>query len=198
MKNRASVFLKQIVSVLGSLIKAKTMAVKSKTNAMKARLIIFGLLRNKKVLFPELSHKIQSLLGHDKRGGTKDNDDENRAIVIYNSMANEAPPNSCRTLAVVDGGYDANDDYSDDDADDDDDDKYPDLTHSLFDELEFDDGSGSVVDLVRNSREDASNFNLEDEIDHVADVFIRRFRRQMQLQKQESFKRYKEMLDRSL
>ncbi|KAJ8633989.1 hypothetical protein MRB53_027325 [Persea americana] len=191
MKNKASVFLKQIISALGSLIKAKSIAVKSKTNAMKARIIIFGLLKNKKVLLPALSHKIHALLGHVKRGGEGgDDDDENKKIVVCDSMADEAPSNACRTLAVIDDG----DNYNDGEEDDD---KYPDLTHSLFDELEFDDGSGSVVDLVRKSREDGSDFNLEDEIDHVADVFIRRFHRQMKMQKQESFKRYKEMLDRS-
>ena len=36
----------------------------------------------------------------------------------------------------------------------------------------------------------------EDEIDRVADVFIRRFHDQMKLQKLESFKRFCEMLER--
>ncbi|RWR86899.1 DUF761 domain-containing protein [Cinnamomum micranthum f. kanehirae] len=198
MKSKASVLLKQIISALGSLIRAKSIAVKSKTNAMKARIIIFGLLKNKKVLLPALSHKIHALLGHVKRGGEGGNDDdENKAIVVYNSMADEAPSNPCHTLAVINDGDNYNDGEEEDDDDDDDDDKYPDLTHSLFDELEFDDGSGSVVDLVRKSREDGSDFILEDEIDHVADVFIWRFHRQMKMQKQESLKRYKEMLDRS-
>jgi len=39
-------------------------------------------------------------------------------------------------------------------------------------------------------------FRLEDEIDRVADVFIRRFHEQMMLQKLESFKRFCEMLER--
>jgi hypothetical protein len=39
-------------------------------------------------------------------------------------------------------------------------------------------------------------FRLEDEIDRVADVFIRRFHDQMKLQKLESFKRFCEMLER--
>jgi hypothetical protein len=39
-------------------------------------------------------------------------------------------------------------------------------------------------------------FRLEDEIDRVADVFIRRFHEQMKLQKLESFKRFCEMLER--
>ncbi|XP_058092837.1 uncharacterized protein LOC131239248 [Magnolia sinica] len=238
MKNKASVLLKQIVSIISSLIKAKSMALKSKTNAMKARIIIFGLLRNKKALFPEISQKIHALLGHNKRHVSSEGVDESRetdkaifgmlrskkflfpeishkfhallghskrhvssegvdeagdadmAIVVYNAMTNEGPPDPCYTLSVVD------DIDGDSDSDDD---RYPDLTHSLFDELEFDDGSKSVIDLVRDAREDGgSDFNLEDEIDHVADVFIRRMKRQMQMQKQDSLKRYNDMLDRSM
>ncbi|XP_077228111.1 uncharacterized protein LOC143861100 [Tasmannia lanceolata] len=184
MKNGASTFLKRVISVVGSLVKAKSVAVKSKTSAMKARLIIFGLLRSKKLLLPAISQKIHELLGQDKQEG-----DPNNAIVVYNALVNEAEPNSyCMELVAVDDNLD------------DDDDRYPDLTHSLFDELEFDNGSESVIDLVKHNRErvgDTSEFSLEDEIDHVADVFIRRFKRQMQMQKQESFKRYQDMLDRS-
>lgn len=50
------------------------------------------------------------------------------------------------------------------------------------------DGTGSVIDLVKNSREDNSDFNLEDEINLIADVYIRRFHKMMRMQKQESFK----------
>ncbi|KAG9447336.1 hypothetical protein H6P81_013464 [Aristolochia fimbriata] len=195
MKTKASTFLKQIVSVVTSLIKAKSMAVKNKTNAMRARLIILGLLKNKKVLLPSISHKIHALLGHDKGVVGKEkvdeeygNDDQRKALIVYDAKPNAAPSGGyCTELALLDYG-----------DDEDEDDKYPDLTHSLFDELEFDNGTESVIDLVKSCREDASDFRLEDEIDHVADVFIRRFHKRMRMQKLESFKRYKEMLDRSL
>eukprot|EP00268_Persea_americana_P054266 TRINITY_DN61998_c0_g1_i1.p1 TRINITY_DN61998_c0_g1~~TRINITY_DN61998_c0_g1_i1.p1 ORF type:complete len:191 (+),score=44.15 TRINITY_DN61998_c0_g1_i1:130-702(+) len=190
MKKGASVFLKQVVSLLGSLAKAKSLALKGKTNATKARLVLLGFLRNKKLLLPSISHKIHALLGHESHdkgeGNSSDHGDQNKGILIYNAVANDAPSDPCFTLPVMDG--DAVDD----------DDKYPDLTHSLFDELEFDNGSESVIDLVRNSREDGSDFNLEEEIDHVADVFIRRFHKQMKMQKLDSFKRYLDMLDRSV
>ena len=78
-----------------------------------------------------------------------------------------------------------------------DDDKYPDLTHSLFDEDDEDDG-GSIIDMVKNSKEnEGKDFKLEDDIDHVADLFIKRFRRQILLQKLDSFKRIQELLGRS-
>ncbi|XP_068666604.1 uncharacterized protein [Aristolochia californica] len=186
MKIKASTFLKQILTVVTSLIKAKSMTVKNKTNSMRARLIVFGLLKNKKVFLPAFSHKIHALLGNDKSDKKEKDEDLSKALVVYDVKPNEAPSgNYCTEFALVD-------------EDDDDDDKYPDLTHSLFDELEFDTGTESVVDLVKSCRKDASDFSLEDEIDHVADVFIRRFHKRMQMQKQESFKRYKEMLDRSV
>ncbi|KAI6686778.1 hypothetical protein NL676_032691 [Syzygium grande] len=51
--------------------------------------------------------------------------------------------------------------------------KYPDLRHSLFDEEEDDvDLGGSVIDLVKNAKEEGDEFCLEDEVDHVADLFI--------------------------
>ncbi|KAG1331634.1 hypothetical protein COCNU_02G016020 [Cocos nucifera] len=190
MKNKASNFLKQVFSLIVNMVKAKSMAVKSKTSAMKSRLLIFGLLRHKKLLMSAINHKIHALMGQEKGGETPTNtEDYSKAIVLYNAGENEATPSTTRTEAV-------NRD------DDDDDDDYPDLTHSLFDDEDDDDGlgdaTGSVIDLVRNSKEDGSEFILEDEIDHVADVFIRRFHRQMRMQKLESFKRYQEMLERSV
>ncbi|PKA60241.1 hypothetical protein AXF42_Ash008300 [Apostasia shenzhenica] len=46
--------------------------------------------------------------------------------------------------------------------------------------------------------EDDEGSELEDEIDRAAEVFIERFRRQMMMQKQESFRRYQEMLARGV
>ncbi|KAK1295001.1 hypothetical protein QJS10_CPA16g00762 [Acorus calamus] len=178
MKNRASVFLKQIVSTLISIVKSKSMAMKSKTSEVKTRLIIFGLLRNKKLLMTTISHKLQALTGHHHH---------EKRVVLYNSATAAALTETSGYCLV--------------NCADDDDDEYPDLTHTLFDEGgdidDDDDGDGSAIDYVRNTREDSKEFSLEDEIDHVADVFIRRFHKQMRLQKQESFKRYQEMLDRS-
>lgn len=183
MKKKPSSFLKQIFSFLTTIIKAKTMAMKSKTSAIKARLLIFNLLRNKKVLMSAINHKIHAIMGENYC----------KAIVLYNNAAKKVSTNISRM---------EDDELNEEDEEDD----YPDLRHSLF-ELEDEDededdelvnGAGSVIDFVRNSREDGNGFCLEDEIDHVADVFIRRFHRQMRIQKQESFKRYREMLARGV
>lgn len=180
MKNKVSALVKRMVSVLSSVAKAKSMAIKSKTNAVKARLIMFSLMKNKKVLMDSLSQKVHSLLQgqhagddeHDEDGG-----DESKAIILYNT---EPSALQCHTLLAAD----------EDDA------KYPDLRHCLFDDdLQH---GGSVIDMVRNSKEEGVNFRLEDEIDHVADLFINRFHKQMRMQKLESFKRLQEMLERSV
>lgn len=190
MKNKASSLVKKIMAAVTALIKARHVAVKRKAMTMKDRLLIFGLLRSKKMFLPGVSSKIHALIAHVK-GEHHGAEDLNKAIVPYDPMACVAPTDQVYTgLALVDG--------EEDDYEEDDDDKYPDLTHCLFDELEFDNGTESVIDLVKNSREDASNFNLEDEIDHVADVFIKRFHRRLQMQKQDSFKWYMEMLNRSV
>ncbi|KAL6899876.1 hypothetical protein ACP4OV_006534 [Aristida adscensionis] len=55
----------------------------------------------------------------------------------------------------------------------------------------------SATELARGAAEGGgAEFRLEDEIDRVADVFIRRFHDQMKLQKLESFKRFCEMIER--
>jgi len=142
-----------------------------------------------------LSDKFHAVWGHDSQ--SKDNDclledgsDQSKAIVLYNNLRNPS-----ETLAVEEQEQEGYEgcyyNYGIDDGDDDD--KYPDLTHTLFDSEDLDLG-GSVIDLVKNSKEEeGKEFKLEDEIDFAADLFIMKFRRQMVLQKQESFKRKREM-----
>ena len=205
MKNRASVLIKQIIAALSSMAKSKTLALKFKTHRIKAKLIIFSLIRSKKFLMSSISQKLQSFLPHHHHHHShshhkqedcllNDNDQSNEAIVVYNDNAQsyQSLVNPSETQVVEDrheedeyGNYCSYDDE-----------KYPDLTHCLFDSegLDFD---GSVIDLVKNAKEEAGEeFKLEDEIDHVADLFIRKFRRQIILQKQESIKRFQEMLQR--
>ncbi|KAK3021095.1 hypothetical protein RJ639_045479 [Escallonia herrerae] len=193
MKNGASIF-KRIISVLSSIANAKSVAaIKGKTDALKARLIMLSLLQNKKLphLRTAISHKIHAILGRQHGKGGDDHDDDDgtkgsKAIVIYNHLANESLQRSSSTDTYY---YYYNDE---------DDDKYPDLRHLLFaEEEELGDPNGSAIDMVKNSTEEhGGNFSLEDEIDQVADLFIKKFHKRMRLQKLESFKRRRDMLDR--
>ncbi|OMO98521.1 hypothetical protein CCACVL1_04201 [Corchorus capsularis] len=195
--------------------KAKTLALKSKTKAIKTRLVIFSLLQNKKLLMTSISQKLNALMGHthnndhdtklqleDDVAGDGSEEQQRQAIVLYNRKnamwvpSTSAPPQTAdETTAEIQMALQAEDEEEED--------KYPDLTHSLFEseEMEFEQNpGGSVIDIVKHSKEDkGEEFRLEDEIDRVADLFIRRFHRQMRLQKQLSLKRHHdEMLETSV
>ncbi|CAH8363129.1 unnamed protein product [Eruca vesicaria subsp. sativa] len=156
------------------------------TSAFKTRLLMLSLVKDKKLGFRSISNKIHNLLGHadqDQDNG-HNNQDESKAIILYNNGVSTVPNHE---------SYDVQEEGND---------KSPDMTHTLFEgeedfeELEKCQGS-SVIDMVRSSKEEeGESFKLEDEIDHVADLFISRFHKQMKLQKLLSFKRYQEMLAR--
>ncbi|KAJ4900841.1 Uncharacterized protein Rs2_14792 [Raphanus sativus] len=159
--------------------------IKQITSAFKTRLLMLSLVKDKKLGFRSISNKIHNLLGHADQGQDTDHDqDESKAIILYN--------NGVSTVANHES-YDVQEEGNE---------KYPDMTHKLFegeeDFEELDECQGSsVIDMVRSSKEEeGASFKLEDEIDHVADLFISRFHKQMKLQKLLSFKRYQEMLAR--
>lgn len=201
MKNKASLFVKHIVSVLSSIAKSKSATIRSKSSAARARLLLLAFV-NKKAVLDSLSNKINRFLGHG-RGSSDDEDnaievvDESKAIVHHAARADGA----CSSSMTHGAGNAADgENYSEED-----DEKYPDLRHSLFDEGgsdcdddDDDDPGRSVIDIVKDSKEGGEGFSLEDEIDHVADLFIKRFHRQVRLQKLESFKRLQAMLARSM
>ncbi|KAL3329219.1 hypothetical protein AABB24_036358 [Solanum stoloniferum] len=198
MKNNSAIkFLKHVMSVLTTIAKSKSTAIKSKTEAIKAKLMVLSLLKSKKLSLSGLgtkaiSHKIHSLLGH--KDQDQDHEDENsKAIVLYNHAPEVGEDflhyQHNEEILLLSNGE--NYDY---------DDKYPDLTHSLFSEEDeyLGDPNASAIDMVRNFKEEeGEKFVLEDDIDNVADLFIKKFHRRMRLQKLESFKRYQEMLQRS-
>ena len=201
MKTKASSFFKQMVSAIVAAVKAKSTAVRVKTSALKTRLLIFGILRNKKLLMAAINHKIDAIMGQQQQQEEEeqagkdplvDGDDGKKAIVLYTapsfSFSAELGAHEVEAAAREQEEQDS-DDY---------------MTHSLFaEEDELVSAPGSVIDVMRDARDrereaagGGAEFRLEDEIDHVADVFIRRIHRQLKLQKLDSFKRFCEMLER--
>ncbi|CAN6876529.1 unnamed protein product, partial [Brassica oleracea] len=176
--------LLKLIAITKKKMKKVKAFMKQITSAFKTRLLMLSLVRDKKLGFRSISNKIHNLLGHAAQDQDNDHDqDESKAIILYN--------NGVSTVANRES-YDVQEEN----------DKYPDMTHKLFEgeedfeELEECQGS-SVIDMVRSSKEEeGGSFKLEDEIDHVADLFISRFHKQMKLQKLLSFKRYQEMLAR--
>jgi hypothetical protein len=194
MKSKASTFLKTMLSTIVAVVKAKSTAVRAKTSTLKTRLLVLGVLRNKKLLVSAINHKIHAIMGghhDDVHGGASASreEDSKMAIVPYT-----AP--SYVTERDVDTAQEEEEEEGSDD-------EY--LTHSLFrgeddDDDELVNAPGSVIDVVRDAKEkegDGAEFRLEDEIDHVADVFIRRIQKQLKLEKLESFKRFCEMMERN-
>ncbi|KAG5521701.1 hypothetical protein RHGRI_034056 [Rhododendron griersonianum] len=194
--------------------KVKSMAIGDKTNALKARLVVLSLLKNKKFSLGSIPEKIHAILGQQDRKRGDEDDDQSKlsnAIIRYNA----SEPSSAKSTQM--GGGDDDRDYYSYYYNDSNDrfeldsghgNKYLELTQSLFkrededeDELDLGDPNGSVIDLVRNNKEarggvNHEDFKLEDEINQVADLFILKFHKRMRLQKLESFKRYQEMLQR--
>lgn len=219
-KKVCAALVKQIIGAVSSMGKGKTLeALKRKTRAIKARIIIFSLLSNNKlVMITSISHKLHALFGHsddsdhqqleeeeddDDDGINQDHQYQNSSSIINNdhsiilmssheSQSHLQQPRPVHDNNIISTPTDHHDyDYittSEDHVVVNDAEKYPDLTHSQFDS--DDDQFGSVIDIVKNSKQEAGQeFSLEEDIDHVADLFIRRFHRQIRIQKQHSFKR---------
>ncbi|KAF7008940.1 hypothetical protein CFC21_023583 [Triticum aestivum] len=190
MKTKASTFFKQMLSTIVAVVKAKSTTVRAKTSTLKTRLLVLGILRNRKLLVSAINHKIHAIMGQDdharKEEAAQQDDGGKKAIVLYTSPSYVTE----RDVEAAQEEEDSDDEY---------------LTHSLFREEDDDDDElvnapGSVIDVVRDAKEkegEGAEFRLEDEIDHVADVFIRRIHKQLKLQKLESFKRFCEMMERS-
>ncbi|XVF41108.1 hypothetical protein PTKIN_Ptkin01aG0254000 [Pterospermum kingtungense] len=213
MRNKAYGVLKQVITAITTMAKSKTMAFKSKARAIKTRLVIFSLLQNKRLFMGSVSHKLNALVAHMDNNSVKleDHDDDgiledhqqspSQAIFFYNNNAMCRLPSACETQIEMELPLQQQDkgelEEEEDDGEVEVEGKYPDPTHSLFDSDPG--GSVSVIDIVKNSKEDkGEEFKLEDEIDRVADLFIRRFHHQIRMQKQQSLKRHHEMLERSV
>lgn len=139
--------------------------------------------------------RMEAILNHKHEDAeVAENDRQSKSIVLYDAAV---PASST-------ANHERYHEYYCNDWENDDEDKYPDLRHSLFDdeedrdELDLGDPNGSVIDLMRNSKEEGEDFKLEDEIDQAADLFILKFHKRMKFQKLESFKRFQEMLQRGI
>ncbi|KAL0903713.1 hypothetical protein M5K25_028110 [Dendrobium thyrsiflorum] len=136
-----------------AILKAKSMAVKSKASAVKTRFIIFKLLHDKNALIGVFPRKKNELSFEEEQANPNP-----KTIILHNEDDNE-------TVECVEEKH-----------------------NNLQDEAEFDGDFG----------ERDEEFDLEDEIDQAADLFIRKFHKEMMIQKQESFKMYQEMLARGV
>uniref|UniRef100_A0A0E0ENE7 Uncharacterized protein n=1 Tax=Oryza meridionalis TaxID=40149 RepID=A0A0E0ENE7_9ORYZ len=156
-------------------LRKAVVALRGKAGVLRARLLFLASLRRRTAVVGAISHHLRAL------------------------MPGNAPPPAA---AAPDGGRlpaaeDDDEQMTLDDVaglselatlfqevDDDDGARYPDWTHSMFDDDDDGEGGGeeavSVMEVIRRRREgDGEEFDMEEEIDHAADMFIRRVRHRM-------------------
>ncbi|RLN07987.1 uncharacterized protein C2845_PM11G05750 [Panicum miliaceum] len=209
---KATRYLKQLFAAVVAAVRST--AVGTRASSLRTRLIVLGIMRNKKLLLSAIQSKIHAIMGgasgsgHGNavathgggEGGATEGagrgvlllggsrkaaavlqslpsfvvEQESRAVVLSSlpSFALERDGGAGLARSPLAGGEQA---------------------------VEYNDGScekqQAIAAAVAGSAVEGE-FRLEDEIDRVADVFIRRFHDQMKLQKLESFKRFCEMLER--
>ncbi|KAE8785406.1 hypothetical protein D1007_40895 [Hordeum vulgare] len=202
---KAARFLKQLFSAIVAAVRERSPAARARTGAARTRLVFFGILRNKKLLRDAINSKIHAIVGGGSGsgqqlvaasgGGSRTvavleklpsfvADQGRRAAVLLNSLPSFAMGREGGTGSPLVGGGE---------------DEKEEADEGVKKQLQLASAQpGSVIELARGAAErGGAEFRLEDEIDHVADVFIRRFHDQMKLQKLESFKRFCEMLERN-
>ncbi|XP_052167539.1 uncharacterized protein LOC127784349 [Oryza glaberrima] len=174
------------------LLKKAATIVRSKASTVRARLLIVASLRRRMAMIGAISHRIHALIVEKEKARVdyyhkNKNHDGNKALVMRKVVVHDEMviaddhDRHLSELAMFDQedhhGYSTdhwthslfNDDdtcYSDDQDDCGDDDG--------------DDDEPSVIDIIRSNREDEGlEFNIDDEIDQAADMFIRRIRSRM-------------------
>ncbi|EES06855.1 hypothetical protein BDA96_04G163300 [Sorghum bicolor] len=221
---KASRYLKQLFSAIVAAVKARSTAVGTKASSLRTRLIVLGIMRNKKLLLSAIQSKIHAIMGggssghHQHQGSSSSggyggnngnavasghggggegerglflaSSSGARKAAVLQSLPSFAVEQEARAVVLLSslpsfalerdaGGANEDKDTVEEAA--------------AGEKLLL-----ATVDTTAAAPGSAAEgeFRLEDEIDRVADVFIRRFHEQMKLQKLESFKRFCEMLER--
>ncbi|RLM78868.1 uncharacterized protein C2845_PM12G15120 [Panicum miliaceum] len=202
---KATRYLKQLFAAVVAAVKST--AVGTRASSLRTRLIVLGIMRNKKLLLSAIQSKIHAIMGGSGQGGHSNAvathgggeggtttegagrggaggrlllgggrkaavlqslpsfvvEQESRAVVLSSlpSFALERDGGAGLARSPLAGGEEV---------------------------VEYNDGSCEKQAIAAAGSAVEGEFRLEDEIDRVADVFIRRFHDQMKLQKLESFK----------
>ncbi|KAL9271960.1 hypothetical protein AKJ16_DCAP19021 [Drosera capensis] len=194
----SSAFSARLRLLLNSIAAVKMLSVRRNIDVMRARLHAVSWMNTRKLSLGSIPLRLHALL--DKKVEDKDAEDKDLADAT-DLVGNESLLNAGDEVIEVcddddaggkdDGGnavayddHEYNQGYGD----------------SMVDDADEDmDGllGGSIIEMAKRAKEnEGQDFSLEGEIDHVADLFIKSFHKQIRLQKMESFKRYKEMLER--
>ncbi|KAL6845942.1 hypothetical protein ACP4OV_023390 [Aristida adscensionis] len=188
----------------GQLLKKAATAFRSKTDALRARLLVLASLRRRMAMVGAVSRRIHALVAAASSS-------ERQARVEYeyhhgDGKALVVPRKAAAVREKPERAHGSMVDLSEVAMFDEEDHGYPDWTHSLFDDENcYDDGDEdeedghgddladdsygvldaaidepSVMEIIRSNREvEGLEFNMDEEIDEACDMFIRRFRNRM-------------------
>ncbi|CAN6225073.1 unnamed protein product [Urochloa humidicola] len=170
-----------------NLVKKAVTAFKSKTDALRTKLIILTSLHRRMAMVCAASRQIHGLVasggGRDRQAAVEHN---TKAVSLHKvEAATSKELASLFEVAMYEEGYHG----------------YPEWTNSLFDddkcyndEVDVQDDEDddldvdafvdepSVIEIIRRNREaEGLKFNMEDDIDEARDIFIRRCRSRMNL-----------------
>jgi hypothetical protein len=178
------------------LLKKAVTSVKSKTVALRTKLIILASMRRRLAMVGAMSRQIHELVATDSREKPARVEHRSKALTTPKAMTKgedsagdhdaTAPP-GLFDVAMFEEGYHGYPDWIDSlfedgychrdvEDDDDDDDDHDDL--DILDTPE----EPSVIDIIRSKREvEGLEFNMDHDIDEACDMFIRRFRSRMNM-----------------
>lgn len=176
------------------LLKKAVTSVKSKTVALRTKLIILASMRRRLAMVGAMSRQIHELVASDSREKPARVEHRSKALTTPKTMTKgedsagdhdaTAPP-GLFDVAMFEEGYHGYPDWIDSlfedgychrDEEDDDDDDHDDL--DILDTPE----EPSVIDIIRSKREvEGLEFNMDHDIDEACDMFIRRFRSRMNM-----------------
>ncbi|KAK1632251.1 hypothetical protein QYE76_006566 [Lolium multiflorum] len=179
------------ISKAPQLLKKAAAMCKSKTGVLAGRLLVLAALQRRRMTsVAVISHKIHALVVLDRermdcRKALMLHKVERRPAVIHeDDMASdlshqlalfgqETAHGGCPDWTLHPIFSDDDNSYTEESNDEDDGDVLLDACHD-------DDDEPSVMDVIRINREvEGLEFNMEEEIDQAADMFIRRFRKQL-------------------
>ncbi|EMS46590.1 hypothetical protein TRIUR3_00846 [Triticum urartu] len=163
-----------------ALLKKAAAMCKSKTSVLTARLLILASVHRRLATVGAISHRIHALIVADREKGAKV--DYHKALMLRKvekpkyQVGEMVDPSHHLTLFVQEDGVGGCPDWTLHPIFSDDDD------FCYTDEYGNDDDDGddpSVMTAIRSNQEADLEFNMDDDIDLAAEMFIRRFREQM-------------------
>uniref|UniRef100_A0ACD5ZWY4 Uncharacterized protein n=1 Tax=Avena sativa TaxID=4498 RepID=A0ACD5ZWY4_AVESA len=183
------------ISKAAELLRKALRALRGKASVLRARFFFLASLRRRTAMVGAASRHLRALMPGRRRDAAEDHRDALAPSMAAAVEDEQPPPHGVDAAGlselfqeIDDGGYpdwthslfdDGNDDLQDDYLDEE---EEPGALCEAVEEDRLADDEQSVMDVIRRCREgDGVEFNVDEEIDYAADMFIRRVRSRMNL-----------------